>query len=500
MGCPHPLDFSMHVSSRLILNRSWYRTRIPWGVLGLLLVLCGSGCGPGAPRDPYATLNNQRASPGAQMDALARLDSPNPTPRYLDELARLTLSPNYLESVRKSAFNRLANYDLTKLDETLSTSLSRLQPAEFRSWVITRLGELDRKALTKAIIRSWAMPKPYWERDLPRPEPITLAAMYGGDDKVTLVLLDTLLKSSPVIERNLRARCWELMVDLGETELLVKLVNDDQLVGDDQLLLDMRSSINELGVLPRNKEEILWIRELKDETYTAYWQQMAESLARLDESRRRTLATRELAVVVAAAAHRPDLLSMDTPALYELLGAQIKTSGTRYSADFSGWNIKISERLSDVRDKVTWGDLAAMVLAREALQDPEFLDHLFDQADRDMIDSTTEYGGVIRLDSQGRFELVEHLPRSRVSDEKYLAPQSLFDDGYTALFHFHNHAQNYSNRQHAGPHMGDLEYADETGANCLVFTYVKPDLMNVDFYRSDAVVVDLGTVQRPNQG
>ena len=48
--------------------------------------------------------------------------------------------------------------------------------------------------------------------------------------------------------------------------------------------------------------------------------------------------------------------------------------------------------------------------------------------------------------------------------------------------------------------MGDLEYADETGANCLVFTYVKPDLLNVDFYRSDAVVVDLGTVQRPNQG
>ena len=500
MGSLHWPDFIPSPPIRTTHRQTEVRYQRSWGVLAAFLVLLGSGCGAGAPRDPYATLGNTRASPSSQIDAFSRLDSPSPSPRYLNELQRITLSPNYLESVRKAAFNRLANYDPTKLDEALATSLSRLQPADFRSWIIKRVGELDRRALTKAVIRSWAMPTSYWERDQERPEPVALARMYGGDEKVTVVLLDTLLKSSPIVERNLRARCWELIVDLGKTELLVQLVNDPQLTGNDPLLLDMRSSINELGVLPRNKEEILWIRELKKEAYADYWQQMADSLVLLDEDRRRTLATRELAVVVAAATHRPELLKLDTDALYDLLAAQIKTSGTRYSADFSGWKIKISERLTDVRDKVTWGDLAAMVLAREALGDPEFQAHLFDQADRDMIDTTTEYGGVIRLDSQGLFELVEHLPRSRVSDEKFLAPQSLFDEGYTALFHFHNHAQNYSNRRHAGPHMGDLQYAEETGANCLVFTYVKPDLMNVDFYRADNVVVDLGTVQRPNQG
>lgn len=469
--------------------------------LGLLLISCLEfGCGGGVARDPYATLANNRASPSAQLDAMSRLDTPTPTPRYLSELVRIVLSPQYLESTRKAAFTRLLRHDPDRLDEALSTSLSRIQPADYRSWMITRLGELDRKQLTKAIIRSWAMPGSYWNRDQPRAEPEALARMYGGQDKVPVALLDTLLSSSPSIERNLRARCWELMVSTGQTELLIDLVNDDELTGSDSLLLDMRASINELGVVPKNKEEILWIRELQTPAYEGYWKRMSEAFALLDESRRARLSTRELAVAVAAAQHRPELLELDDQALYELLEQEIGQHGTRYTADFSGWKIDITERLNDIRGKLTWGDLVAMLLAREALRDGPFRAHLFDQADRDMIDTTTEFGGVIRLDSKGRFELVEYPARSRISDEKFLAPQALFDDGYTALFHFHNHAQKYDNRRHAGPHMGDLQYAEETGANCLVFTFVKPNLLNVDFYRSDAVVVDLGTIQRPEQG
>ena len=489
---PAFVDPRAFLQSECGFNRLW---------LGFLLFSCLQfGCGGGAARDPYATLANNRASPSAQLDAMSRLDTPSPTPRYLSELSRIVLSPNYLETTRKAAFNRLLRHDPNRLDEALATSLSRIQPADYRDWIITRVGELDRKQLTKAIIRSWAMPGSYWNRDQSRAEPEALARMYGGRDKVSVVLLDTLLNSSPTIERNLRARCWELVVASGQTELLINLINDDELTGSDPLLLDMRASINELGVVPKNKEEILWIRELQTPAYKDYWQQMSEAFALLDESRRSQLSTRELAVAVAAAQHRPELLKLDDQALYELLKQEIGQNGSRYNADFSGWKIDITERLGDVREKVTWGDLVAMLLAREALRDQRFRVHLFDQADRDMIDTTTEFGGVVRLDSQGRFELVEHPPRSRVSDEKFLAPQSLFDDGYTALFHFHNHAQKYDNRRHAGPHMGDLQYADETGANCLVFTFVKPNLLNVDFYRSDAVVVDLGTIQRPQQG
>jgi hypothetical protein len=68
---------------------------------------------------------------------------------------------------------------------------------------------------------------------------------------------------------------------------------------------------------------------------------------------------------------------------------------------------------------------------------------------------------------------------------------------YTSLFHIHLHAQAYDNRKYAGPHMGDFRFADATRANGLVLTFISADRMNLDFYRHDRVVVDLGTIERP---
>ncbi len=48
----------------------------------------------------------------------------------------------------------------------------------------------------------------------------------------------------------------------------------------------------------------------------------------------------------------------------------------------------------------------------------------------------------------------------------------------------------------AGPGPGDRNYANATRANCLVFTSVREDTLNVDFYRHGGVVVDLGVVRR----
>jgi hypothetical protein len=44
--------------------------------------------------------------------------------------------------------------------------------------------------------------------------------------------------------------------------------------------------------------------------------------------------------------------------------------------------------------------------------------------------------------------------------------------------------------------MGDFAYANSTRANCLVFTFIRRDTMNADFYRHGPVVVDLGTFRR----
>ena len=124
------------------------------------------------------------------------------------------------------------------------------------------------------------------------------------------------------------------------------------------------------------------------------------------------------------------------------------------------------------------------------------VEHLFDYADRDHDDESCEYGGVIGLDEQGRFELLEFPPRYRTADNRFDASQAMMDAGYTAVFHFHNHAQEYRNTRHAGPGIGDLNYADNTRPNCLVFTFVTKDTLNVDFYRHSRVIVDLGEIKR----
>ncbi len=88
----------------------------------------------------------------------------------------------------------------------------------------------------------------------------------------------------------------------------------------------------------------------------------------------------------------------------------------------------------------------------------------------------------------------------RINDVRFEASQAMFDAGYTAIFHFHYHAQKHRNASHAGPGAGDMQYADNTRANCLVMTFVDEDTLNVDFYRHNRVLVDLGTVRRPGAG
>ena len=168
------------------------------------------------------------------------------------------------------------------------------------------------------------------------------------------------------------------------------------------------------------------------------------------------------------------------------------------TANFEGVNRGHTESLHEVRDKATWGDLLAMLVVVEGMKVPQVRDHVFDFAERDLEDRTTEYGGVFSLDGLGRFELQEFAPRIARSDKRFEAPQAMFDAGYTAIAHFHNHAQEYENGEYAGPHLGDFNYARNTRANCLVFTFLDSRTINVDFYRYGYFVVDLGTIRRPS--
>ena len=238
------------------------------------------------------------------------------------------------------------------------------------------------------------------------------------------------------------------------------------------------------------------MRRLREPARRGFWEEAKAAVRRLPPERAAALELRDVPVVVSAARHDVDLLARSNAELYTRLDGAIR-DGRHYShgSNLEGFN-RSRGRLYDWRAELTWGDLAAMLIAVRALRVPEVVDHLFDYAARDRLDESTEYGGVIALDAEGRFEILEFPPRIRDHDQKFIASQAMLDTAYTSIFHFHFHVQRTRNEDFAGPGFGDVNYADNTRANCLVFTSVGRGRLNVDFYRHGRVVVDLGVIER----
>lgn len=444
--------------------------------------------------DPLPALQDVNLPPRDHFAAMEVLDDQTPSEAYVETLERMMYRPRYTVDVREAALERLEAIDLEALKRTIRQYLPRLTARRWHRRLCEIIVDREWTDLTPALISSWAVPRPYDE--LERPEYVALAALYGEDEVVDVVFA-TFVESSKVSQQGLRIRCWQLLHRLGERERLIALLQDQEIVEDDAMLADLGAAAIDLGIIPNNREEILWLRKLRQPEHAEFWSACATAIDAVPPDRRAELELRDLAIVVAAWRHRPDLLDATTGALYARVDAEL--SGIKHhprGSSHQGTG-RSRERLADWRDVLTWSDLAAMSIALEAMRVPQIVAHLFDYAERDRADESTEYGGVIVLDEQGRFEVLEFPPRIRQHDRKFIASQEMFDASYTALFHFHFHVQEFGNHENAGPGLGDHEYAENTRANNLVLTYVKKGTLNVDFYRHGPLVVDLGVIHEP---
>ena len=337
------------------------------------------------------------------------------------------------------------------------------------------------------------------EQDKDRPERIAIEQL-NGKDQLTDLLVKMLVESNPITEANLRLRCWEMLQKIGQKERLVKLLADASVKPDDRLLSNLRSCAGELGIVPTTKEEILWLQALLETKNIAFWAQAKAATMQLPPDVRAKLEIRELPIAVAVSTFKPELLSKTPAELYQLVDARRQAKGSRIvSPSFEGYGGDHTENLYEMRNKLSWGDLASMAIAMEIFDSPILCQQIFDLADRDMADRDTEFGGVIRIKSDGKPSIEEMKPRVQGNDLRYEASQKMFDNAYTGLFHFHLHCQSYDNMQYAGPHLGDFAYAESTRANCLVFSFVSRKELNVDFYRHGPRVVDLGCIARPKK-
>jgi hypothetical protein len=457
-----------------------------------------TACGPVVVDDPWAELADPGGMPVRQMAAMKELDAVGPDEAYAEALEDVMWRPGYTVRVREEALDRLAVIDPEGLQRDIRLHLPNLGIWGWLERLCGIIAERDWRDQTPALISSWARHVDHLPDFRDRPEYDALVALWG-EDAVVEVVFRTFVETRSVAKQGLRLRCWELLHRLGERDRLAALVRRSQPDPGDLLLVDLQAGAAELGIVPERREEIVWLRELRQPAYAELWSNAVEARGRMLSAERDALRVRDIPVIAAAWVHEPALLETSRSELYGRVEAYL--DGRPHYAHESAYASRggtNSLRISAYRDELTWGDLAAILMAIRALEVPEVVAHLFDYADRDHEDETTEYGGVIRLDERGRFEILEFPPRVRQHDQKFIASRDMFKASYDALFQFHDHVQSYRNRKYAGPGYGDLVFADSARCNCLVFSFIDRDTINVDYYRYDRVVVDLGAIRRPS--
>lgn len=462
------------------------------------IVFCAlflSHCGGQTMHHPSITLQETGQTPRTHLRAMELLDNSVglKDPEYQTILRRMLWAPGYTNQARMEALTRLWSIDQEGTVRTIRQQLPRLNIWTWQTELCNWIGENDVRELDEALISSWAIPTLMVETEEDRPEYKALVEMYGTEAILDLVFYSMLSSNTPW-KQGYRTRCWELLHRLDNRQRIIDLLQSAQIPSNDSFLLDLRKSMNDLGIVPHRREEILWVRELLQPKYASFWKEAILAFAVLEEPRRNTLEMRDVPMVVSVNRHTPKYLQMPTANVLDEIEQKLKSRDHYYETKGGGVFSSSTELFRTHKESLTWGDAMAITTALTAMTVPEVRSHLFDYAMRDHRDVTTEYGGVIALDNKGRFEILEFEPKIRHHDRRFNASQDMFDAAYTALFHFHFHAQKLRNGDHAGPGMGDKTYARNTRANCLVFTFVNEETMNVDYYRHGDVVIDLGTI------
>ncbi len=461
----------------------------------IILLAAVGGCQAPLPvEDPIKALADHQIGTRQQLGAIIQLDEAG-----LDDDASwkaveaVLWQPGFVTQVREEALVRLEAFDTDRLKRSIRQNMPNLGA---RGWqerlcqIIVERGWVD---LSPALVSAWANRIPFVD-DFDRVEYLALVELHGKDRVVDVVFELFIEPDRPL----LRTRCWDLLMRLRQEDRLRALLADLSVGPGDAMLADLRGGVVELGVFPATREEILWLRKLRDPTYQEFWSAARAAMATIDQERRATMELRDLPIVVAMAAQDPELLTASREELTAAVNARVPGHHVHVDPErFEGFPGTFGQSLREQSDRVTWSDLAAMLMALRAVAVPEVASHLFDYAERDRADRSTEYGGVIRLDGRGRFEVVEFPSRFRRSDQEFHASQEMLDEAYVGVFHFHLHAQRHDNERYAGPGMGDINYADRLRANCLVLTFIDENTLNMDFYRHDRLIVDLGEVRRP---
>ncbi len=487
-------------------------------VVAGMVILVGSGCASsGGGSNAEVTLDsvmNRDLLPKTRKAHLRRLWELETTgvashDEVRERLKRVAWLRSEWWEVRMVAIESLLQ-DTPNLDDT-ANMLRLLLPTEPSPQLTMFIGDLAAEyqwtELAPSFVRRWSRFDPHAVDD-ERVEYRSLRKLFPDrpvEDVVFDVFMDTELAEPSVSDDEVRRRrqrddAWALLRRLDtDGSRTITLLQGTAADPGDEVLRQLRAAASTLGIVPDTRAEMEWLRRLMRPEWAGYREQAASIVAGLSPEQRRGLRLRHLPSLVHASRYAPDRLAMSRDVLVERIDDMV-TSRRRHARSRGASGEMISdEDIDRFRDRVAWADLIAIFGAAVLVDDPALAAGIFAQAERDRTDESTEHGGIINYGPGGSLEIQYYAPRirQRLGDRQFTASPEMILASDESAFHYHLHAQEYDNGDYAGPSHQDELYATEQGRCCLVFTFVKRDAMNVDYYQPGGVVVDLGEVHRP---
>jgi hypothetical protein len=360
--------------------------------------------------------------------------------------------------------------------------------------------------LTTALVRCWSRPV-VEPPDDQRPERFALERLHPG--RPTEEVIFAVFASDPSLGPESRGiadsrereqqDAWALLRRLDITgERTIALLSQPAAPGEDETLATLRLAARELRVIPETPEQVAWLTRLRADSHADLWRACAAAVASLTDDQRTRLEIRHLPGLRWAAAHRPEWLNADRASLLASLDETLKPRKRHVRPSSATAHRRAPESLRTWRDRMSWADALLGSIAADVILDPALVRILFDQAEADRADTSTEHGGVIDGSPTGfAARLFPPRPAQRAGDRRFIASIEMIEQGVDSIFHYHLHCTSRDNADYAGPSDDDIAYAKRQGRSCLVFTFVGQDSLNADYYQPDGATIDLGTMKRP---
>ena len=458
----------------------------------MLLMLAPAACAPRTFQDPIPVMLSRQNDPSKRLEAAEQATKEfRDDPRYAKALDELAWGIGQPENLRLAAMDALIARDEAEFQRVLARRIVLPELSHTVLEHLYRTGiERHWPDFTPTVVFRYAI-REYGTPDSERMERWVLTTLNpdkSPEQAVFAVFADADGKVAP---RQQHA-AWELLARLTpDRAKLTALLR--QAPPTTPLVADLQAGVDQLHILVHNREGCLWLAYLRDPQRHDLWEKYRAQVAHLGPDQLDGLDVRHLA---ALARSDDATLALDRAALMHQVEERIDAGEHHYvTVDPEGGTAELPQRFRDWRDKLCWGDLLTLRSLLGVLSDPKAAAELFAQGDANVQDASTEFGGVLDL-QDGQFKAIGYPPFRHGLKTQYTPSQEMIERCYTGVAHYHFHAQKYGNKEYAAPGRGDLETADRLNMSFLVFIFIDRDHLNVDYYQTGQVSIDLGTIRR----